>query len=94
MYAWAEALDAATRCEARFCLDPHASEPLGAALASAVARGASIAFAIGPEGGLCPSEVALASQKGFVPSSLGPFVLRTETVAAAVLGAVRVLSAR
>jgi 16S rRNA (uracil1498-N3)-methyltransferase len=89
---WPAALDAAAACEARFCLDPRASAALGAGLADAVARGASIAFAIGPEGGLSASEVSVAGDRGFLPAALGPFVLRTETVAAAVLGAVRVLT--
>lgn len=92
VYPWARALQSAERCEARFCLDPRASQALGPALASASASGASIAFAIGPEGGLSPSEVEAAVVEGFTPASLGRFVLRTETVAAAVLGAVRVLS--
>jgi 16S rRNA (uracil1498-N3)-methyltransferase len=89
---WADALESAADCEARFCLDPHAGLALGSALAPAVKRGASIAFAIGPEGGLTTGELEIASTKGFVPASLGAFVLRTETVAAAVLGAVRVLA--
>jgi 16S rRNA (uracil1498-N3)-methyltransferase len=88
---WADALTAAERCEARFCLDPRGATALGSALPSAVARGAALAFAIGPEGGLTPAEIELAAAKGFVPASLGAFVLRTETVAAAVLGAVRVM---
>lgn len=92
VHRWPDALDAAASCDARFCLDPGAATPLGPELAGAAAAGASIAFAIGPEGGLAPEEIALAATKGFVPSSLGPFVLRTETVAAAVLGAVRVLA--
>ena len=51
----------------------------------------SPAFAAGPEGGLDEEEVGLARDAGWVIASLGTFVLRTETVAAAVLGAVRVL---
>lgn len=92
VYDWSSALDRAADCDARFCLDPRAERGLGAALGPFVARAASIAFAIGPEGGLSPEEVDVAAGKGFLPASLGPFVLRTETVAAAVLGAVRVLT--
>ncbi len=92
VFDWAEALQQASDCEARFCLDPRAVESLGAALTPAVLRGASVAFAIGPEGGLSGGEVETAALHGFLPVSLGPFVLRTETVAAAVLGAVRVLA--
>jgi 16S rRNA (uracil1498-N3)-methyltransferase len=91
---WSDALDRAADCEARFCLDPRAKEALGEALHEATSRDASIAFAIGPEGGLSADEIEIAIGKGFLPASLGPFILRTETVAAAVLGAVRVLSAK
>ena len=51
---------------------------------------ASIALLIGPEGGLAPSELKLASENGFSAMRLGPRVLRTETaplVALSVLGA-------
>ena len=49
-----------------------------------------IALLIGPEGGLAPSELTLASENGFSAMRLGPRVLRTETaplVALSVLGA-------
>src|SRR5262249_17734042 len=91
VYPWEEALSCAAGCAVRFCLDPRAPVGVGAALASAIARGASVAFAVGPEGGLSPDEVATATRQGFRPISLGPFVFRTETVAAALLGAVRIL---
>jgi 16S rRNA (uracil1498-N3)-methyltransferase len=51
------------------------------------------AFACGPEGGLEDREVDEARATGWTIASLGPLALRTETVAAAVLGAVRVFSA-
>lgn len=86
---WKEALAAAGDVTG-YCLDPHAREPLGASLPAAI--GKPLAFAIGPEGGLAAEEIATAASAGFRPVSLGPFVLRTETVAAAVLGAVRILS--
>jgi len=53
-------------------------------------RPASIALLIGPEGGLAPSELTLASENGFSSLRLGPRVLRTETaplVALSILGA-------
>lgn len=93
VFGWEDALDRASGA-ARFCLDPSAADALGARLPSAVSRGEPITFAVGPEGGLTPEEVRVATARGYVAVSLGPFVLRTETVAAAVLGAVRVLSAR
>ncbi len=92
--SWEDALARAEACAARFCLDPHAREGLGVHLLEGVAPHAGIAFAIGPEGGLSPGEVAQAQTRGFLAVSLGPFVLRTETVAAAVLGAVRVVATR
>ena len=46
---------------------------------------------IGPEGGLADEELAEAARAGWQTASLGPFVLRTETVAAAVLGALLIL---
>jgi 16S rRNA (uracil1498-N3)-methyltransferase len=46
-----------------------------------------VVFAVGPEGGLEDAEIEIARGLGFAPVSLGPFILRTETVAAAVLGA-------
>ena len=39
----------------------------------------TLAFLIGPEGGLTEDEVTQASQVGFQPARLGPRVLRTET---------------
>ena len=44
----------------------------------------------GPEGGLSPSEEALALGAGFAPVTLGPRVLRAETAPLAVLAALTV----
>jgi 16S rRNA (uracil1498-N3)-methyltransferase len=46
-----------------------------------------LVFAVGPEGGLEPSEVEVARAQGFSIVNLGELILRTETVCAAVLGA-------
>ena len=54
--------------------------------------GEDLAFACGPEGGIEDDEAELATARGWKAASLGPLVLRTETVAAAVLGAVRIWS--
>ena len=51
-----------------------------------------LAFFVGPEGGFDPGEVVLAVGRGFESVSLGAFVLRTETVPAAVLGGIRILT--
>jgi 16S rRNA (uracil1498-N3)-methyltransferase len=74
----------------KVCLDPAAERSLGAVLAGLGAE--AVALAVGPEGGLTGEEVAAAEEAGFVRASLGPLVLRTETVCAAVLGAILVRS--
>ncbi|MEM9692013.1 MAG: RsmE family RNA methyltransferase [Myxococcota bacterium] len=65
--------------------------PEGAPFAPAVdtARGAWVA--IGPEGGFTTAELSSAEAHGFVKVRLGPFVMRTETAAAASLGALHAL---
>jgi 16S rRNA (uracil1498-N3)-methyltransferase len=93
IFDWDAALArTAELADARYCLDVHATEKLGPMLTGDLSHHRSIAFAVGPEGGLTDREVDFARAHGFVPASLGPFVLRTETVAAAVLGAVRVMA--
>jgi 16S rRNA (uracil1498-N3)-methyltransferase len=78
----------------RIALDPHAEATLGQLLlqntgAQAVAP---IALAIGPEGGFGARDLALLERYGFQRVRLAPYVLRTETAAAAALGAVHALS--
>jgi 16S rRNA (uracil1498-N3)-methyltransferase len=45
----------------------------------------SIALIVGPEGGLSAAEARMAQENGFVPVSLGPRILRTETAGVAML---------
>jgi 16S rRNA (uracil1498-N3)-methyltransferase len=90
---WPEALARVEPEAARFCLWERAAGALGPPLFVALAEGASLAFACGPEGGLEDGEADLARSTGWQVVSLGPLALRTETVAAAVLGAVRVWGA-
>lgn len=45
----------------------------------------SIALMIGPEGGLTEQEIAAAETCGFLPTALGPRVLRTETAPVAAI---------
>lgn len=45
----------------------------------------SIAFFIGPEGGISPREIALFEERGVPTVTLGKRILRTETASAAVL---------
>ncbi|WP_404438615.1 16S rRNA (uracil(1498)-N(3))-methyltransferase [Stutzerimonas chloritidismutans] len=63
----------AVEAELKLVLHPVA-EPL-----SAHRRPATLAFLIGPEGGLNNAEVEQARGAGFQPARLGPRVLRTET---------------
>jgi 16S rRNA (uracil1498-N3)-methyltransferase len=74
-------------------LDPEASEPAGPRLVALAATSAPLVFVVGPEGGLSEDELREAERLGYARVSLGPVVLRTETVCAAVLGAVLALSA-
>jgi 16S rRNA (uracil1498-N3)-methyltransferase len=87
---WSDALARVPDDAARFCLWERATEPLGPALFDALARAARLAFACGPEGGLEQKEAEQAQAAGWQLASLGALALRTETVAAAVLGAVRI----
>jgi len=48
-----------------------------------------IAVVIGPEGGFDAREIDLLLKNGFTTASLGPLVLRTETVSSTVLGILR-----
>jgi 16S rRNA (uracil1498-N3)-methyltransferase len=74
-----------------FCLYERATAPLAPLLRKALEEEGPIHFAAGPEGGLAPDEVREAAEAGFTVVSLGEFVLRAETVAAATLGALRVM---
>jgi 16S rRNA (uracil1498-N3)-methyltransferase len=89
---WAAALASVAPKDARIVLDPRAPLPLADALGGAL--GGGVAFAAGPEGGLTEAEVGAAHAAGFEGATLGPRVLRTETVPAAVLGAWLVLGAK
>jgi 16S rRNA (uracil1498-N3)-methyltransferase len=62
-----------TTAELKLVLHPVA-EPL-----TSHERPASLAFLIGPEGGLSDAEVLQARQAGYQAARLGPRVLRTET---------------
>lgn len=92
--SWAAHLQRVAPCAgARFCLWERAAAPLGWALPSALAAFEPLVFAAGPEGGLTEEEARVAEEAGFHLVSLGRRILRTETVPAAVLGAVAVLQA-
>ena len=71
----------ARRHEQRLLLD-FAGPPLQSCLQ---ASATSVAILLGPEGGLTTSEIERAKSAGFMPASLGPRVLRTETAATSAL---------
>jgi 16S rRNA (uracil1498-N3)-methyltransferase len=87
---WNDAIASVDAAAARFVLWEEAHAPLGPPLALELATGRALAFAAGPEGGLSAEEARFAEGQGWILASLGPFILRTETVPAAVLGAARV----
>jgi len=76
----------AQAAELRLLLHPSAALRASSALEQ-LGAATSVALAIGPEGGFADDEVAAAMHAGFLPVRLGASVLRTETVAAAMLGA-------
>lgn len=67
----------------RIILQPNGSTSLGD-IADPPAD-AAVTVLIGPEGGLAPLEQEAALKQGFIPVSLGPRILRTETASMAIL---------
>lgn len=76
---------ASERADLGLCLWEGESRPLGAVLAGLRQPPASVALAVGPEGGLDPAEVAFARDGGWLLAGLGPRILRTETAGPAVV---------
>jgi len=76
-------------CEAghRYLLEENANgQPLLSALPDTVSAG--VALLIGPEGGWTDAEREQAAVRGWVPVSLGPQILRTETAAIAAIAVI------
>ena len=69
-----------------FILAPKAPQKLHEFKVPATAK---ITLLIGPEGGLSDQEINQAVEKKFIPLSLGPRILRTETAAVAALTALQ-----
>jgi len=85
---WSEALRLAVDPPGlKLCLWEGATDSIGPKL-RALGAEEPLVVAIGAEGGLEEAEIVQARALGFAIVSLGPFILRTETVTAAVLGAV------
>jgi len=72
------------------CLDPRATTHLGESLRP-LANTEAVVIVVGPEGGLTEDELDAAVRSGLTRVTLGPLILRTETVCAAVLGALLAL---
>jgi 16S rRNA (uracil1498-N3)-methyltransferase len=90
---WSEALRRASEPNGlSLCLWEKATDLFGPRLRT-LAVEQPFTFAVGAEGGLSDAEIEAAGALGYAVVSLGPFILRTETVAAAVLGAVLSTSA-
>ena len=88
--AWAKASTTATVGTALLLsLQPH-TRPLHDVAAAPESSHRPTTFLSGPEGGLSPTEEALALAHGFSPVTLGPRVLRSETAALAALVALLV----
>jgi 16S rRNA (uracil1498-N3)-methyltransferase len=83
-----KALDCAAEAANRLICLPYADEPL---LDGQAADG-SAALIIGPEGGLSPSEIAIAVAAGYRPVSLGRHVLRAETAGMVAVAGLRLLA--
>jgi len=75
----------------KFCLHPGMPVPLGDLLPMALTTTHALAFAVGPEGGFSNNELATLESAGFTLVRIGATVLRTETVAACVLGTILTL---
>ncbi len=72
----------------KLLLSPHASAvPLTQRLAGAK----KVVLLSGPEGGLSPAEEDLAQRAGYLPTSLGPRVLRADTAPLAALAHIGLL---
>ncbi len=79
--------DAAGQGGLRLCLEAHAAVSVDEALRGWQPQ-APLVVLVGPEGGLTDAELRLAEEAEFRLTRLGPFILRTETAATAILGAV------
>lgn len=75
-----------------FCYEGKGTVPLGRALRDTLERigkckDITVSVVVGPEGGFSDTEAERAAASGMIAVGLGPRILRTETVAPFVLGA-------
>lgn len=85
--------EVATEAELRLMLDPDGATALAGVVAGAELKAgrASIALAIGPEGGLGDQDRELLRRSGYAAVTLGPRVLRTETAGLAAIAVLQCL---
>jgi 16S rRNA (uracil1498-N3)-methyltransferase len=82
LMSFLDALTYLKDCEGRFIMHERASER-SAARRKTIVQWRSVGVLVGPEGGFTEEEVQEAQSAGFVPFSLGPRRLRSETAAIA-----------
>jgi 16S rRNA (uracil1498-N3)-methyltransferase len=85
-----EAIAGVDAGHARILLFERGADPLGPMLKSVLDGNVPLAVAAGAEGGFADEEIAQARASGWQVASLGDSILRAETVASAVLGAIRI----
>jgi 16S rRNA (uracil1498-N3)-methyltransferase len=73
-------LEHARTCDLRLVLHHRTKQSL-----TSLVKPGSVAIMIGPEGGLTNHEITRAANEGFLPTALGPRVLRTETAPVAAI---------
>lgn len=79
--SWLEQIDA----DLKICLHPRA----GQTIQTLTLKGHRVALLVGPEGGLTDAELERAVGAGFIPTRLGPRVLRAETATVVGITAVQ-----
>ncbi len=88
---FADALQLAGGNELKLILDAGVGSSWTLTEGIAALRPDSVALMIGPEGGFSAAEIEAAQNAGFLPVSLGPRILRTETAAIAATAVVQAL---
>jgi 16S rRNA (uracil1498-N3)-methyltransferase len=85
---------AAARAELRLIATPEGGTPLTQHAPTLARPPAEVALAVGPEGGFTDDELSLARAAGFVPVTLGPSILRSETAAIVIVALASYLAGR
>lgn len=86
--SFAEACEQASSMALPLILWEGTAPSLRSRLAALTTAPASCAIMAGPEGGITPAELTAASERGIMPASLGPRILRAETAPVIAAGAI------